>query len=410
MPISRRASQRHWRRSRSGAAQGYQPWVTESGCVLWVSADDAGVSTTSASVADASDFTTANWTKTGVTVTANASGAYDRLTASATTATTQQVPTNFSTGSMTLTFTADVIREADDWICLEMFASAGGRVWFNINTGAVGTTGVNLTAASITSIGGGAFRISATSGVGGNYVMLRNAGGDNTLTCSIGHTFLASNVAVDQTRATAFLNMVSGASWAQASANLQPRFNPTGFNGAPCFEVGGQQEILSTEAAVVAALVNNVDHTLFYVVSTISGGSGTVFSAANSGVNTSRVKRWGRGATDVWQYATVDDASAVTTSTSTSGAYAAGSHLVVFSSSGGTVSHRMDLVAQTLDVTTNSPATLTCNRAGLFSKVDSVQDSRCSGRVAALGLWNVALSAAAISRVENYLRSKWGTP
>jgi hypothetical protein len=350
--------------------------------VLWMAADDAGVATTSASITDPTDLSTANWTRTGM----GASGG--TLTASATTATVQQVPSNFSTGAMQWTVTWRVQHVGNglsDWAAFELFASASGRAWVNLSTGATGTVG-SLLSVVVTPLGGNVYDIAVTStSAGGNYVMIRGASADNTLTCSVGWSTTVANVTIAQTRCSAFLNMVSAVSWAQGSANLQPRYNPTGLNGRPTLEFGGQQDILSTEAAVLAALSNNADHTLVMVVSNVSGNTTSIFSAANSGSNTANMKGWGRGGTD-------------------------GSHQLTWTSTSGTVALRQDQAARSLDVAANSPTALTPNRVSIGSRPRTTIDQRVTGMVSSIGLWNRALNAIEYGRVEGYLKAKWGTP
>lgn len=372
--------------------------------MLWFAADDVGVATTSASIVDPSDLSTANWTRTGM------SAVGGTVTSTAVTATVQQVPANFSTGAMqwSATFRVTYVSNGlSDWIAFEFFAAASGRAWVNLSTGATGTVG-GLVSVSVTALGGGTYDITFTTvSAGGNYVMLRGASADNTLTCAVGWSATVVNVSIAQTRCTAFLNMVSAVSWAEASANLQPRYSPAGLNGRPAIDWGGQQGITSTEAAVVAALVNGADHTFFSVVANVTAG--TLLGAAAAAVNTNRTKIFTTSGTS-WRYQTVDDAGAAITNTSTSGAYAAGSHLVVWKSTAGALVHRQDIAAQTLDSAANAPVTLTPTRVALGQRPDLTPDTRLVGQQSAVGLWNTSLDAAATSRVEAYLRLKWGTP
>lgn len=392
---------------RTGGAAAYRPWVDEAGCVLWFAADDPGVATTSASVTDPTDLSTANWTRTGM------SAVGGTLTASATTATVQQVPANFSTGAMqwSATFRVTYVSNGlSDWVALEVFNSALGRAFVNLSTGATGTVG-GLVSVQVTPLGGGTYDITLTTlSAGGNYVMIRGASADGSTTCAIGWSATVVNVSIAQTRCSGFLNMVSAASWAEASANLQPRYNPVGLNGRPTLEFGGQQNIISTEAAVLAALSNNADHTLFLVVTNISGNTTSIFSAANSGSNLANMKGWGRGGTDVWRYYTIDNTPTTTTSTDTTGTYSAGSHQLTWTSTSGTVALRQDQTARALDITTNNPTTLTPNRVAVAARPRTTIDQRVTGSISALGLWNVALGAAAYGRVEGYLKAKWLTP
>lgn len=394
--------------SGGGAPPPYIPWTAEPGAVLWMAADDAEVSTTSASVTDPADLSTANWTRTGMTA---ASGV---LTSTATTATVQQVPANFSSGSGTWSVTwrvQYVSNGLSDWVALELFASGGGRAWFNLAAGAVGTVGA-FVSASIQALGGGVYDLTVTTTAGGNYVMLRAAGADNSLVCSVGWSVNHGSPAatVVQTRVSAFANLVSGVNWAQVTASLQPFFQVTGLNGRQAFAFGGQQDITSTEAAVVAGLQNASNYTLFYVVSGVGASLGAVFGAGAVS-NTVSMKSWGRsGAIDTWRYSTVDTTPTTITSTDTSGSYAAGSHQVTWSSTAGAVALRQDQAARSLDIATNNPTTVTPTKAAIGCRPRTTPDQRMSGLVSSVGLWNVALSGAAIARVEGYLKSKWGTP
>jgi hypothetical protein len=392
----------------SGVAP-YRPWIDEPGCVLWMAADDAGVATTSASVVDKDDFTTGNWTKTGVNVTPDSSGVYDLLTASATTATTQQVPSNHSTGTMTVTVTADVIRVADDWVCIELFPT--GRAWFNINTGAVGT--LSNVSATIAPLGGGAFRLSVTSVFGVNYVMLRSAGADNTLTCTIGHSFLASNVTIDQTRVSAFLNMVSAVSWEQASANLQPRYNPIGLNGRPTIEFGGQQSIISSEAAVVAALAGDDPPFTWICVHKLASAdlTGCILGGGNSGVATNRTVILGQSGTGAgfYLYQRLDDAG-VSNSWDVLASPDTSAHMVMARSSNGQqVFFALDGGAE-VGETSALVGAVTINRVAIGQRPDSTPDTSFSGSISSVALFNVNLDAAALARILAYCQTKWGTP
>lgn len=403
-----RLSDRRIQRRKLISTPPYFPWSAEPGGVLWLDAMDPSTAQTSASVLDPDDLSSANWTKTGVSVTPDSSGTLDLLTATATTATTQQVPSNFSTGSLLWRVTGTLQRVADDWVCVELFASAGGRVWFNLNTGAVGTTGAFLTNATLTSLGGGRWSFGVSATAGGNYIMLRNAGADNTLTCTIGHSFLAGNIAIQQTRVSAMTNLVSSVAWPQATANSQPGYLIAGLNGRPCMDFRTQSNILSTEAAVVAALTNNGPYSLYFAGAQRATGAAAFFGGGAAGVANSRTRYWGvDGANhqrtfsqnDAAATVTTDDASTVDTS----------AHVHSFVSPGTTVDSWLDGAARIV-AAAHDPGTLTPTRAAVGMRPDSSPDTGWDGTWGSVGFFAAAHTVAQRQRIEAYLKSRWGTP
>ena len=121
-------------------------------------------------------FETASWTKTRATVTANAVAAPDGTVTAATlsedgTAETTHIATqSFSyTGGTTYTFSIFVKKANRDWFVYQLpsaaFAGTSPQrtVSFNLNTGAVGTSGASFTSSSIQSVGNGWYRCIATA-------------------------------------------------------------------------------------------------------------------------------------------------------------------------------------------------------------------------------------------------------
>jgi hypothetical protein len=112
-------------------------------------------------------FDNALWTKENATISANAITAPNgALTADLITSTSASFsdilqPTSQASGNA-YTLSCYAKKGSSDWIFLRLtFAAAAPRVWFNLNTGAIGTIQSGLTA-SIESVGNGWFRCSVS--------------------------------------------------------------------------------------------------------------------------------------------------------------------------------------------------------------------------------------------------------
>lgn len=117
------------------------------------------------------DITAAGWAKTAVTVTANSTAAPSGLmtadTLQDTNAATSIVSQNGTVSNIAgiASASAVLLRGSHDWVQVHLLNTAttsGGRAWFNLNTGAVGTVsnvGVGTgTTASIVNLGGGYYQ------------------------------------------------------------------------------------------------------------------------------------------------------------------------------------------------------------------------------------------------------------
>ncbi len=151
------------------------------------------------------DMTTASWTKTDVTPTRNQVGidgvantACLMTEGSAGTATTTQNGAAVTAGS-TITASIVVKRGNTDWVVLLAWdGTDGGRTWFNLATGAKGTTGAlgagTNNSGTITNLGGGWYRLTHTTTPNGVYTVprmdFRSAAADNSGTRVSGATYI----------------------------------------------------------------------------------------------------------------------------------------------------------------------------------------------------------------------------
>lgn len=124
------------------------------------------------------EFDSATWTKSALTVSANAATApdgsltADMLVASAVTSTHDVTQVIAIASGSTYTYSVFLKAAGLTWACLEGGGGAGGfTVWFDLAAGAVGTV-TGATSASITALPNGWFRCSvtdATTSTSGNY-------------------------------------------------------------------------------------------------------------------------------------------------------------------------------------------------------------------------------------------------
>ncbi len=137
------------------------------------------------------EFNDAAWTKDGASITANAINAPDgTLTGD------KMIGNNGSTGSGVIrittvtsssTYTLTVFVQSDgiaNWVQLINTSATGtsvARAWFNLSTGIVGTRNAGYSASSITSVGNGWYRVSATFTASGtsSQSIITNASDDN---------------------------------------------------------------------------------------------------------------------------------------------------------------------------------------------------------------------------------------
>jgi hypothetical protein len=113
------------------------------------------------------DYTNSNWIKENATISANSTTApngtttADLITSTSSSFSDILQGTSQASGN-TYTLSCYAKKGSSDWIFLRLtFADAAPRVWFNVNTGAIGTIASGLTA-TIESVGNGWYRCSVT--------------------------------------------------------------------------------------------------------------------------------------------------------------------------------------------------------------------------------------------------------
>ena len=131
-------------------------------------------------------FDNAAWTASNGTITANAIIAPDgTLTANQfienTATDIHGLQRLFSVSSTAYTHSVFVKKSGRSWVYMDLYDTTSGYAYFNLDTGSVGTTTGGVVA-SITSVGNGWFRLSATRTVTGTalYFVLRSTTADNT--------------------------------------------------------------------------------------------------------------------------------------------------------------------------------------------------------------------------------------
>jgi hypothetical protein len=146
-------------------------------------------------VGESEDFSAGAWTKTGVTVTANqivspdGTTTADLITVSASPATVSHTAAGITAGG---NYVQGVFAKkgTSDWIYMIGQSVDVPKVWFNVNTGVVGTIQSGITSASIQAIGNGWFRcqFADIGDAGGEPITIGMSDADNSATATVGRT------------------------------------------------------------------------------------------------------------------------------------------------------------------------------------------------------------------------------
>jgi hypothetical protein len=137
-----------------------------------------------------SEFDNAGWNKAAVTVGANAVAAPNGLTEADAVIPTAGSVSAYMYENAALTAAAHTLSYyvkngtlGNNWVCIGSDAGGGVRAWFNLATGAKGTSSASPTSWTITSVGNGWYRIDVTftAAAGGApcYLMARPADGSS---------------------------------------------------------------------------------------------------------------------------------------------------------------------------------------------------------------------------------------
>lgn len=209
---------------------------------------------------------------------------------------------------------------------------------------------------------------------------------------------------------TALTNKISGGSFTLVGS---PIYSATGLNSKPTIDFGGATRYChGNEAAVVAPGKDNNAATVVSVAAfdSIDGAVDILFAWANSGVasNGSRYSSEGTTLTGRMRAVTQNDAGTLVT---VNGALQTDTTAHVYSCewSGGLVQSEIDNVAD-IASTAMSPVTSTPDRYALGIRPDNIPDLPLAGRVSEHWVFSKQLSAAALTRVNAYLKAKWNTP
>lgn len=410
----------------SAPAPAFDPIVDVAGNVAEIDFDTALPTTSSASVANGSDFTNASWTKLQCTSTGDVEGSADRITVSAAAATPMVTSalTNAQSGAqcVPITFSIKAKFETVQWLIIESRAGvANNQTFFDIQNGVVGTNGSSHTGAAISAADGSGFRtltVTCTTNAGTNAWRLLLSSTDVTQTApGSGDSVLVQDASVTQVRLASATNRKSGVAWTNGTASTQLGYDPTGLGGKPCALSYGQQLLLSTEAAVVAALGTDAAHYIVAVVqftALVGGADATtsIFGAGNSGVATNQTKRWGNVNTSNgrWTSSVIDDAAATfTVSSSADTSNPTDAKVLEWYGPGTTESIQDNGAAANPNAAAQDAGTITLNQVAIAARPDSSPDLMPGAcKIGVVAVWGVEPSSGDRSLTRVYYGNSRG--
>lgn len=402
----------------NGSTTGNYDISTEIGVVGHFSLIDSALTFSNASLTAGADLSDASWTKTSCTVTANVAGTQDRLVVTGPAPNALATVVNGAAGTtpvpLTTTFWASY--ETIQWVQLETRnATAGNQVWFDIQNGAVGTTGGSLASASITPEtrnGVAGYRCSVkTIAQGSTHIVRLSLSTTNTtITNPANSTAMRfDDVTVTQVRVSAIANKKTGVTATQATVDLQPGYDATGLNGGPCLIGDGVRYLITTEAAVL--LANAAAYSLFTVGSIASTATAQAFFGYGDAVQaTARTRAWGNDSTGKWLTQARNDANANAFVDST-GNSDTNVNVLEWASPGTTFDlQKNGGAADPARGGTGAlnPGTLTPGRAGIMCRPSSTVGLILVGKWAAATLFSTDASATVRERVRRKLGQQWG--
>lgn len=386
--------------------------------VVDIDLENSVVTLSSASISAAADLSNAAWTKSNLTVTANVAGTQDRIAyTGAGTPLCAQNLTNSAAGTtcvpVTTTFWASY--ESCRWVVLETrnTSTAAHMAFFDVQNGVVGTVGANMSDAAITpetrnSVAGYRCSIKTNAQTSTHAVKFYLSTVDTTQTNpSAGNSVRIDDITVTQIRASAVRNRKSAVDWTQATVDLQPEYEATGFNGKPCLRGYGLQYITSTEAA--ALLADAAAYTLFVVGSAANTAAQYAFVGYGDPAQaTARTRSWGVNNTGpAWLSQTRNNANTNVTVNS-AGAANTNANVHEWYSPGTTVSLQTNGAAADPSAAAQNPGTLTPGRAGLMCRPASTVNLILTGRLARAALFSANKDATARARIRAKLGHQWG--
>jgi len=217
---------------------------------------------------------------------------------------------------------------------------------------------------------------------------------------------------VVSTDITALSDKVAGVTWTSTDGTCP--YDATGINGHPCAKpavIGDRFN--TTNAALVAAMDTTAaakPYTWFSVVlATSLDVLEYIMGWANSTTNTDDMRGFGQGtaSTGRWAQHIVNGATAVVSSTAATDIATA--HVLCWH---GNVTHnfQLDNAAAAPAAAVQSVVGITPDRVALFGRPRLTPDNPATSRIGENLFYGAELDAAAVTRVANYLKTKWGTP
>jgi hypothetical protein len=381
-----------------------------SGCVLWLDPRvTEGVVLANASIGDGANLHSSSWTHTNVTPSYNQDGlGGTQFTVSSTTTprATQNIANSgtHTTAQPPCTITVKYKAGTAPFLLVESVAAAANRTWVNLSTHAIGTSGANHSAVSVSaadSLGYRTVSVTMNANALGTTPTARFTlvSADNVTTgASVGQTIWLKDATVDQPRAN-LVNLVSGAAWTQSTAFLQLGYEVTGINGQACVRGYGSQYVLSTEAAVIAAASGD-DKALTLVAVLDKVAADDVLIGLANAASTGNTNYWDLVRLDSFRASKGD--SGANTALATGTAMANGPHVVTLSFAGTTVTATTDGVT-TMNAAAFNVGSTTLDTIALFCRPRSTPAEIGSGRLGACALYNRVLTADELAYVRQGL-------
>lgn len=390
----------------------YDPIFDEATGVCDLDVADSRTATTTASVANGDDFGNASWTKNQVTVTVNQDGVADKVevAVAATSSFVSSALTSAQNSTFQVPLTLTVMAKFVDvqWLVIESrAATAANQTFFDIQNGVIGTNGASHSGATISAADGSGYRtlsVTVNANGGTNIFRIYLSTADVTITVPVPTTnVLLKTATATQLRCSGITNRKTGVAWTNASATTQPGYEATGVGGKPCIHGYQVQQMISGEAAVVAAFATDAAHTLFYIVDFDNADLSTsVFGVGNSGFNTSRTRAYGTGITGTGRHncACQDDAAAnFNVQAGTDMVSPTDPKVVEWFTTGTAMSCQDNGGAAAPNAASQDSGTITHNQCGILVKPDSAPDMFAACRLARVLVFASNLSAARRSRV-----------
>jgi hypothetical protein len=223
----------------------------------------------------------------------------------------------------------------------------------------------------------------------------------------------SAHYTLDGTAVAAVVNRASGVEWTEATDRIE--HSATGFNGKPSFVGTAAGRLISTEAAVLAAL-KNVDHTVIFAAQypALPDGGGCVVGVGNSTGGSEDSSFFGRNIDDsvlCW-YASRRESLTNVWSTAADHAADEDPHVHAWTFDGDHCEHREDggSVDSALggDLMLKSDDLTDADRVGLFCQPRQTVVGFLDGTaVPEILIWSGQLSEAAILRATTYLQRRW---